>query len=126
MTETTITMTFCCFYCGGNQNMQPAYMARPGECWSRVVMKEPCSGCQMLMSTGITIFETTETDHGCDAPQPKEGVFLTGRWVLVHPKQVAKLFSPDTTSHLVERGMGFLTTEQYKDLGMAQHVEAHH
>lgn len=125
MTETTVELITCCFYCGGNQHLSPCYVAKTDQVFSKNIMKEPCGVCKALMETGVVIFESTTVEN-TDAPMPAEGSWLTGRWTLVRPEFVPKIFPDEAAIRIRASGLAFITAEHFKKLGMAHRIETHH
>lgn len=125
MTETTINLITCCFYCGGNQHITPLYIAKVDQVFSRDIAKEPCPVCKVVMSSGVAIFESTTTENP-DAPMPAKGTWLTGRWTLVRPEFVPKIFPDEAAARIQDAGLAFITAEHFKRLGMADETETHH
>lgn len=91
-----------CFWCGKEKN-EIALMGRVGDARKSedfempkhaVINYEPCEKCAKAMTMGITVMEATRTPNWVTNVEFQEGVYPTGKWVVLRTEAARKMF-PD-------------------------------
>ena len=89
-----------CFWCGKEKG-EIALMGhigdgRKGEDFEAphnlVLDYEPCEICKDHMSLGVTVMEATSESNVVTSVEIQEGVYPTGRWVVITPDAAKRLF----------------------------------
>ena len=91
-----------CFWCGSEKN-EVALMGHIGsrgqdiEAPMRMVLDyEPCEECKKNFGLGFTVIEATEFPNTTTNMPITDGVYPTGRFVVIKPEAAKRIFKIDT------------------------------
>ncbi len=76
---------------------------------------EPCNECREHMSRGFTLMEATSRPNQYSSTAYQNGVYPTGRYVVVDPKAVYRIFG-DTSAQ--QGGKAFLDSQVFQKMFM--------
>lgn len=106
-----------CFWCGKEKN-EIALMGRMGdgrkhedfEAPRHMVLDfEPCEECKKGMALGFTVMEATTTPNSRSSVEIQQGVYPTGRFVVLKTEAAARIFDGIDT----KVGKAFLDTQVF-------------
>lgn len=109
-----------CFWCGEDKN-EIALLGLNGgkEAKHRTVLDyTPCEKCQQDMAKGIAMLEMSRTPIQSDQPPVAPGAYPTGRWCVMKPEAVLRIFDPVAAQQLLNAGKGFMDRETADALGL--------
>lgn len=109
-----------CFWCGKEKN-EIALMGRMGdgrkhedfEAPRHMVLDfEPCEECKKGMALGFTVMEATTTPNSRSSVEIQQGVYPTGRFVVLKTEAAARIFDGIDT----KVGKAFLDTQVFTQM----------
>lgn len=109
-----------CFWCGKEKN-EVALMGRMGdgrkhedfEAPRHMVLDfEPCEECKKGMELGFTVIEATTTPNSRSSVEIQQGVYPTGRFVVLKIEAAARIFDGIDT----KVGKAFLDTQVFTQM----------
>lgn len=90
-----------CFWCGKEKN-EIALMGHVGDGRKHedfempmhaIINYEPCEECAKAMASGFTVIESTETPNWVTNKEIQNGVYPTGKWVVLKHEAAHRIFS---------------------------------
>lgn len=97
-----------CFWCGEEKN-EVALLGRIGDgrrgedieaSMYTVLDYEPCECCKAKMSAGVTVVEATTVPNSSTSVPIQDGVYPTGRFVVLRPEAAARIFRGSITPEM--------------------------
>jgi len=110
-----------CFWCGGDDGCIYLLGANKGrEAPHRAVYTyEPCDKCKANMAMGITLMEIETTAPRDGVPPIVEGVWPTGRWVVLKEEVAERTFQPESFKQdVLRQRKAFVPSVDWKKLGL--------
>lgn len=107
-----------CFWCGEERN-EIALMGHIGDSRKHedfeaprhaVLDFEPCEKCRQFMELGFTLMEATPTPNKNTNVEMQDGVYPTGRYVVIKREKAAEIFGIEA----VRGGKAFAEPEIFK------------
>lgn len=98
-----------CFWCGEASGV--ALLGRNGgkEAPRKIISSmEPCTKCQEGMAQGITLMEASPKRLMENMPAIQEGIYATGRWIVVKEEAIPGMFNPEMEEALLKSRKGFV------------------
>lgn len=90
-----------CFWCGKEKN-EVALVGHVGDGRKHedfempmhaVINYEPCEECAKAMNTGFTVMEATRTPNMLTDMEMQNGVYPTGKWVVLKTESARRIFT---------------------------------
>ncbi len=90
-----------CFWCGKEKN-EIALMGHVGDGRKHedfempmhaIINYEPCEECAKAMASGFTVMESTETPNWVTNKEIQNGVYPTGKWVVLKHEAAHRIFT---------------------------------
>lgn len=90
-----------CFWCGKEKN-EIALMGHVGDGrkhedfempMQAIINYEPCEECAKAMASGFTVMESTETPNWVTNKEIQNGVYPTGKWVVLKHEAAHRIFT---------------------------------
>lgn len=109
-----------CFWCGQEKN-EIALMGRIGNDRNHkdieaprhaVINYEPCDKCRAGMSQGFTVMEATQHPNSRASVEMQNGVYPTGRFVVLKNEAADRIFGKDFTA----RGKAFMSETDFSQM----------
>lgn len=110
-----------CFWCGKERN-EVALLGYMGDSSGyedieallhSVIDFEPCDECRRGMSIGFTLMEVTHNPNYRTSVPVRDGVYLTGAYVVVNPDVVKMVFGDESAS---AGGKAFLASDVFQSM----------
>lgn len=110
-----------CFWCGEERG-EIALMGHIGDGRKHedfqapmysVIDFEPCDKCKAQMSQGFTLMEATQRPNQRSSVEFQRGVYPTGRYVVVKPDAVRRIFGDVSAS---AGGKAFLDSKVFREM----------
>ena len=99
-----------CFWCGQEKNEVALVECSEELPMHSLINYEPCDECRKTMALGVTVIEATKSPNG--NPEIQDGIYPTGRWVVVRAKAAQMAFKIDKSIKKI-----FVDEEVFKSIG---------
>lgn len=110
-----------CFWCGeGNEivigkRLMDDHKAEKfeAEFHNKALTYEPCPKCKDGMESGITLIEASAFPVQDGQPPIQNGVYPTGRFIVVREEAISRIFDPSIAQQCVKARKAFLDIESF-------------
>lgn len=104
-----------CLFCGKDDGTVALLGASyRGQAPSRMIVSpEPCATCKGRMAQGIAIIEACRSPRE-GAIQVSEGVYVTGRWMVVRESAAERVFDPTVLPQILRVRKCFLEPDAFE------------
>lgn len=111
-----------CFWCGKDRGEVVLFGRLPNDAEAPrnpILDYEPCDTCKGRMGLGITIVECMEKQPSNGNPPMQPGAWPTGRWAVITPRAVARIFNPPAlVEQVLQKKIAFMDKQTYELLGL--------
>ena len=106
-----------CFWCGEAMNMLVLFGRLPNDKEAGMhcgaISYEPCDKCKGHWAQGITLIEAGMSPQSENQPEMQKGVYPTGRFLVLNPEAVERIFNPDAAADVLKHRMCFMDFETF-------------
>lgn len=113
-----------CFWCGKQKNeivllgaSSKRLTGHDKAPMSIVLDYEPRDECKAQMERGVTLAECVESPHD-ERPPIQDGLWPTGRWVVVTPEAFERVFGAEAASDVLRAGKAFIAKDAFEQMGL--------
>lgn len=102
-----------CFFCGEDKNEVVLLGKLKGDKKAPMHMcldYEPCDKCKELFAQGILLMGVTQHPSD-DRPSIQEGLYPTGRYIVVQPAFIARMFDEETATNVLNEGKALIADD---------------
>lgn len=106
-----------CFWCGEAMNMLVLFGRLPNDKEAGMhcgpVSYEPCDKCKEQWDQGILLMEAGTSPQSDGQPE-LHGAYPTGRYMVMRPEAVERVFNPDEATAILKSRKAFLDFETFE------------
>jgi hypothetical protein len=106
-----------CFWCGEATNSLVLFGRLPNDqeagMYCGALDYEPCDKCKENWSQGILLIEAGMSPQSENQPEMQKGVYPTGRYLVLKPEAVNRIFTPDAAAEILKHRKCFMDFETF-------------